>query len=71
MLPPLSFTTRVQVKPVPVPPDAVKVIFPPTAALGFAGEIVRGLSTVTDVVAEFPTESLTRTVSVPGVDPAT
>jgi hypothetical protein len=60
-----------QVYPAPDPPVTEKLMVPPTATSGVAGEIARGASTVTFVVAELPTESVTRTVSVtPLVAPA-
>ena len=70
-LPPEPLVVSVYAKPVPLPPDALKLRLPRGATVAVAGVIVRPAVTVIVAVALFPSESVTRTTSVvPAVDPA-
>ena len=63
-LPPDPFVVSVYVKPVPVPPDALKLCAPSGATLAVAGVIVTPALTVIVAVALFPSASVTLTTSV-------
>jgi len=64
MVPPDALVARDQVKPVPLPPEALKVIRPPGETLAVAGEIETPGPTATLRVATLPKESVTWTTSV-------
>src|SRR5690348_1350513 len=71
MLPPDALVGSDQVKPVPLPPAAAKVMLPLVVTLAVAGEIETPAVTATFLVAVFPSDSVTWTVSVtPPVAPA-
>jgi hypothetical protein len=71
IVPPDGALAIVQVQPVPLPPEAVKVTAPPCATSASAGATTTLGPTAIDAVASLPSESVTRTTSVtPPVAPA-
>ena len=64
MLAPEPFVVRLNTKPLPLPPDALKVWLPRGARLGLAGDSVSPPPTDTLALALLPSESVTLTTSV-------